>query len=460
MTSSEEWQSRPEPFGMLFGLPTYARACQELLCMKNLRFSILLVLLTSASSTVIAQKVYTIKVDGTINPSSAEFIHRSIQAATEQGGECLVIQLNTPGGLLKSTRMMVSDILESKVPVVVYVSPAGAQSASAGVFITLAAHIAAMAPGTNIGAAHPVTLEGTQDTTMIQKATNDAAAFVRTIAEKRNRNITWAEEAVRRSQSITETEALKIGVVDLIARNMDSLMIEIDGKTIELPSGPKILHTRGATIQQWEMGFTERLLDTLSDPNIAYVLMLLGIYGLLFELYNPGSVLPGVVGGISLILAFYSLHTLPVNYAGLALIAFAIVLFVADLKVASHGILSVGGIISLILGSMMFIRSDSALEFVQLSWTVVLTCAALTLVFFMFVIGFGLRALKSRPSTGSEGLVGETGEALTMLNPDGRVKVHGEIWNAVSVSGKIAKDAAVRVIAIENLTLRVEEKPS
>jgi membrane-bound serine protease (ClpP class) len=325
------------------------------------------------------------------------------------------------------------------------------------VFITLAAHIAAMAPGTNIGAAHPVTLQGGMDTTMMEKTTNDAAAFVRTIAEKRHRNIKWAEEAVRRSLSITETEALKTGVIDLIARNTDSLLAAIDGRTIELSSGSATLHTKGQTIQQWEMSFTERLLDTLSDPNIAYVLMLLGIYGLLFELYNPGSVLPGVVGGISLILAFYSLHTLPINYAGLALIVFAIILFVADLKVASHGILTVGGLIALILGSMMLIRSDSALEFIQISWSVILTCAALTLVFFMFVIGFGLRALKSKPSTGSEGLLGETGDTLTPLTPDGRIKIHGEIWNAVSVSGRIPKDARVKVVGLENLTLRVEE---
>jgi membrane-bound serine protease (ClpP class) len=295
---------------------------------------------------------------------------------------------------------------------------------------------------------------------MMEKATNDAAAFVRTIAEKRHRNIKWAEEAVRRSQSITETEALKIGVVDLIAKNADSLLAQIDGRTVELSSGTRTLHTKGATIEQWEMGFTERLLDTLSDPNIAYVLMLLGIYGLLFELYNPGAVLPGVVGGISLILAFYSLHTLPVNYAGLALIVFAIVLFVADLKVASHGILTVGGVISLILGSMMFIRSDSALEFIQISWSVILTCSALTLLFFMFVIGFGLKALRSKPSTGSEGLVGEIGESLTILNPNGRVRIHGEIWNAISVSGKIPKDVQVRAVGLENLTLRVEEKRS
>jgi len=246
-------------------------------------------------------------------------------------------------------------------------------------------------------------------------------------------------------------------VIDLIAKNTDSLLAALDGRTVEVSSGTKTLHTKGQTIQQWEMGFTERLLDTLSDPNIAYVLMLLGIYGLLFELYNPGSVLPGVVGGISLILAFYSLHTLPVNYAGLALIVFGIILFVADLKVASHGILTVGGVISLVLGSMMLIRSDSGLEFVQISWSVILTCAALSLVFFMFIIGFSIRALRSKPTTGSEGLLGEIGEALTVLNPDGRVKVHGEIWNALSVSGKIAKDARIKVVGLENLTLRVQE---
>ena len=426
--------------------------------MKILRCATLSVLLAaSLTTTAPAQKVFAIKIDGTINPAAADFLHSSIQSATDQNAECLIIYLNTPGGLLKSTRVMVSDILESRIPIVVYVSPAGAQSASAGVFITLAANIAAMAPGTNIGAAHPVTLQGGMDTTMMEKATNDAAAFVRTIAEKRHRNIKWAEEAVRHSLSITETEALKAGVIDLIARNTDSLLTAIDGQSIELATGRTTLHTRGQTIQQWEMSFTERLLDTLSDPNIAYVLMLLGIYGLLFELYNPGSVLPGVVGGISLILAFYSLHTLPINYAGLALIVFAIVLFVADLKVASHGILTVGGVIALILGSMMLIRTDSALEFIQISWSVILTCAALSLLFFMFIIGFGLRALQSKQTTGSEGLLGETGEALTQLNPDGRVKVHGEIWNAVSVSGKIPKDARVKIIGLENLTLRVEE---
>jgi membrane-bound serine protease (ClpP class) len=419
--------------------------------------TLLLLALAFAPSLAFSQKAYVIKIDGSINPASAGFLHRSLQDATEKQAECLIIELNTPGGLLKSTRVMVSDILQAQIPVIVYVSPAGAQSASAGVFITLAAHIAAMAPGTNIGAAHPVSMQGSMDSTMTEKATNDAAAFVRTIAEKRQRNIGWAEEAVRKSLSITETEALHTQVIDLIARNLDSLLIQLDGRTVALPSGPRILRTKGIQIEQSEMGISEKVLDVLSDPNIAYILMLLGIYGLLFELYNPGSVLPGVVGGISLILAFYSLHTLPVNFAGLALILFGIVLFIVDIKAASHGVLSVGGVISLVLGSMMLIRSDSALEFVQISWSVILTSAALSLIFFMFVVGFGLRALKSKPPTGREGLAGEIGESLTFLQPEGRVRVHGEIWNAVSDSGKISKDAKIRVVSVENLTLHVEE---
>lgn len=426
--------------------------------MKNLRELTYLVFLTSIILSVCpAQTVVSIKIDGTINPAAADFLHTSLVRATEREAECLILRLNTPGGLLKSTRVMVTDILESKIPVIVYVAPAGAQSASAGVFVTLAAHFAAMAPGTNIGAAHPVTLQGGQDTTMIEKATNDAAAFVRSIAEKRHRNIAWAEEAVRKSLSITETEALKTQVIDAISRNLDSLLLSLDGKSFETATGMKTVRTKGATIEVWEMSFTERLLDVLSDPNIAYILMLLGMYGLIFELYNPGSILPGVVGGISLILAFYSMHTLPINYAGLALILFAVILFIADIKVASHGLLSLGGVISLILGSMMLIRSDSALEFVQLSFSVILTCAALTLVFFMFLVGIGVRALRSKPSTGQEGLVGEIGEAMSQLDPTGTVLVHGEIWNAVTLAGTIPPHSKIRVVKLENLTLTVEE---
>jgi len=425
--------------------------------MKRLPYLFLLLLVSLVFQRSGGQTVVAIKLDDTINPVAADFIHTSLQRAEEQNAQCLIIQLNTPGGLLKSTRVIVSDILEAKIPVVVYVWPPGAQSASAGVFVTLAAHIAAMAPGTNIGAAHPVSLQGGMDSIMTEKATNDAAAFVRTIAEKRNRNVAWAEEAVRKSISITETEALQQHVVDLIAKNLDSLLVEIDGRKVEVATGTVILHTKGAKVERLEMGFAVKVLDILSDPNIAYILMLLGIYGIIFELYNPGSILPGVVGVISLILAFYAMHTLPINYAGLGLILFAIILFIAEIKVTSHGLLAVGGVISLILGSMMLIRSESALDFVQISWSVILTSAAVTLLFFMFIVGFGVRALRTKPSTGREGLVGELGNSLTPLSPEGRVRVHGEIWDAVSVSGKISRDTKVRVVAIDDLKLRVEK---
>jgi membrane-bound serine protease (ClpP class) len=402
-----------------------------------------------------AQKVVSITLDGPINPAAAEYIHNSIEKAAEQRAECLVIQLNTPGGLLKSTRVIVSDILVAKLPIVVYVSPSGAQSASAGVFITLSGNLAAMAPGTNIGAAHPVTLQGQQDSIMMEKATNDAAAFIRSIAEKRQRNLKWAEESVRKSLSITEHEALEKKVVDLIAKDLPELLVAIDGREVELTSGTVTLHTKNATIEQIDMSWSERLLGILSDPNIAYVLFMLGVYGLLFELYNPGSILPGIVGFISLILAFYSLHTLPINYAGLALILFAIVLFVAEIKVVSHGMLTVGGVISLFLGSMMLIRTDNALEFIQISWSVIISTVALTLGFFLFVIGAGLRAQLRKPTTGVEGLIGETGEAISTLNPAGQVRVHGEFWNATSSSGKIMKGEKIAVVGVENLTLRV-----
>src|SRR5258706_8930390 len=274
-----------------------------------------------------AQTVISMRIDGTINPVTAEFIHRGIEKAGQEKAECLIIHLNTAGGLLKSTRVIVSDILESPVPVVVFVSPGGAHAGSAGVFITLAAHVAAMAPGTNIGAAHPVELQGQRDSIMNEKATNDAAAFIRTIAEKRKRNWQWAEEAVRKSLSITENEAIEKKVIDLIAKDADDLLTQIDGKTLEVNSRTVALHAKGARVVTIELGTSERILDTLSDPNIAYILLLLGLYGVMFELYNPGSILPGIIGFICLILAFYTMHTLSINYAGLALIIFAVILF-------------------------------------------------------------------------------------------------------------------------------------
>lgn len=405
------------------------------------------------------QKVVSIKINGTINPASADFIHNSIIKAGNEKAECLIIHLNTPGGLLKSTRVIVGDILEAPLPVIVYVSPGGAQAGSAGVFITLAAHIAAMAPGTNIGAAHPVNVQGSIDSIMSQKATNDAAAFIRTIAEKRKRNLQWAEEAVRKSVSITEKEALDKKVIDLIANSERELLDIADGKQIELASGATTLHTKNARIVPMEMGSVEKILNIISDPNIAYLLMMLGFFGVMFELFNPGAILPGMVGVISLILAFYSMNTLPVNYAGLALIVFAIVLFLLEVKVMSHGMLAIGGSVSLLIGSMMLIRRSSSLEFASISYSVIIASTAVTVLFFLFVVGIGLKAQRAKPVTGIEGLMGEVGETLANLNLGGTVRIHGEVWNAESISGAIGKGEKVRVAGIKDLKLYVEALP-
>ena len=337
-----------------------------------------------------------------------------------------------------------------------YVAPAGAHAGSAGVFITLAAHVAAMAPGTNIGAAHPVELQGSPDTIMNEKSTNDAVAFIKSIAGKRNRNLQWAEDAVRNSIAITEREALENNVIDLVAVNMNDLMNRIDGRKIELSSGTVTLHTKDARIVGVEMSALEKMLNLLSDPNIAYILLMLGFYGILFELYNPGAILPGIVGVISLILAFYSMHTLPVNYAGLALIIFAIVLFILEIKMATNGVLAIGGVVSLLLGSFMLIQSDSSLEFVKISRSVIYSTVVITALFFLFIIGLGLKAQRAKPVTGIEGLTGEIGETLEALSPIGYVRVHGERWKAESLAGAIEKGRKVRVVRLEGLKLFVE----
>lgn len=403
-----------------------------------------------------AQKVVSIKVDGSINPASAAFIKSAIDKATGEKAECLIIHLNTPGGLLKSTRVIVSNILESHIPVVVYVSPGGAHAGSAGVFITMAAHIAAMAPSTNIGAAHPVSSQGAMDSTMNDKATNDAAAFIRTIATKRNRNLEWAEDAVRKSVSITEAEAITLKVVDLVAQNEQDLLNQINGRPITLSAGNKPLQTAKAEVVRVEMNFVEKFLDMISDPNVAYILMMLGFYGVLFELYSPGVIAPGVIGGICLILAFYSMHTLPLNLAGLALIVFAIILFVLEVKITSHGVLGIGGVIALALGSIMLIRTDSALEFIRISWGVILSTTAITALFFFFLMALVVKGQKAKPVTGIEGIIGEEGEVLARLEPTGMVRVHGELWKAESISGSIEQGQKVKVTAINNLTLFVD----
>lgn len=403
-----------------------------------------------------AQTVISLKIDGTINPVSAEYIHRGIEKAISENATCILIHLNTPGGLLKSTRVIVGDMLESRIPIIVYVSPAGAHAGSAGVFITLAADIAVMAPGTNIGAAHPVNLQGGSDTIMNNKSTNDAAAFIRTIAEFRKRNLQWAEDAVRQSVAITANEALQKNIIDFISTGDQELLNQADGKLILRDSSRIVLHTKGASVQTLEMGFTEKILNVISDPDVAYILLMLGLVGLLFELFNPGSIFPGIIGFISLVLAFYALNTLPVNYAGLSLIIFGIILLLLEIKIVSHGMLAIGGIAALLIGSLMLIRPDSTMEFARISRILIISSVSVTSCFFLFIIGMGLKAQRRKPVIGIESMLGEIAETIDDLNPTGKVRMQGEIWNAISVSGNISKGEKVRVKEVKNLTLYVE----
>jgi membrane-bound serine protease (ClpP class) len=375
-------------------------------------------------------EIIVVKASGVVNPVMSDFLSKGIDEAVNEKAEAFVIELDTPGGLDASMRVIVKKIITSEVPVVVYVSPSGARAASAGVFITLAAHIAAMAQGTNIGAAHPVAIGQQMDETMLEKAENDAAAYIKSLAQKRGRNSEWAEEAVRESVSITEEEALELGVIDIVATNLGSLLETIDGRTVETSSGEIVLKTRGVGTRRIEMNLRMRILNLISDPNIAYILLLLGFYGIFFELTNPGTIFPGVVGAISLILAFYSLQTLPVNYAGLLLIILAIILFVLEIKVASYGLLTIGGALCMIIGSLMLFESTQ--PFFRLSMKVFLPAVIMTILFFSLTIGLIVKAYRRTPQTGVEGLTGLEGEARTDVHKKGQVFVHGEIWNAWS----------------------------
>ena len=397
--------------------------------------------------------VATIEIEGVISPVTLRLVGIAIDRAQAERANALVIQLDTPGGLERSMRAIVQRMMNAEVPVIVYVAPTGARAASAGVFITMAAHVAAMAPATNIGAASPVALGGGADKTMMKKVENDAAAFIRTIALERGRNADWAEKAVRDAVAITEREALKLKVIDLIADSVPDLLEKIDGRTIKLPKGTVTLATKGAPVRPIEIGFRDRFLNIITDPNVAYVLMMLGMLGLFFELSNPGVILPGVIGGISLILAFFAFQSLPINYAGLLLILFGIVLLVAEIKIASHGILAIGGMISMALGSLMLF--DSPEVGFRVSWWVIAPSVGATAGLFLFVVAAGVRALGRPPATGAEGLIGKTATVRERLGPEGQVMVSGEIWRAVAEGEALEPGAQVRIVAVDGLTLKV-----
>lgn len=406
-----------------------------------------------------APEVLVGTLEGVINPVAAEYVTEVIEAGSKQGFQAVVIRMDTPGGLDTSMRLIIKQINASTVPVVVYVAPPGARAASAGVFITLASHVAAMAPGTNIGAAHPVAMGGGEmDKEMKSKVENDAAAYIKSIAETHGRNAEWAEEAVRKSVSVTETEALKLKIIDLVAPDLKTLLEAIDGRTVETASGKKKLKTASARVVEMPMSSRHKILGALSDPNIAYILMLLGMYGLIFELSNPGSILPGIVGAICLILAFYSFQTLPINYAGLLLILLAIVLFIAETQVPSFGLLTMGGVVSMILGSIMLIKTD--LPFMRISWWVILPTVLATAAFFILVVGMAWKAHHRRPVSGTGEMIGAVGTARSDLKPRGQIQVRGEIWDAVSPE-PIARGESVEVVQVEGLKLHVKKtKPT
>ena len=416
--------------------------------------------LIAFGSTLTGQEkapVFTIEVDAIINPATAKFIVDSIDEAARQNAQCLIIQLDTPGGLMESMRIIVKKELSSTIPIIVYVAPGGARAASAGVFVTMAANIAVMAPGTHIGAAHPVTLgggEAKESKTMTEKIVNDTVAFIKNIAKTRGRNVDWAEKAVVKSVSITDEEAVKLNVVDFVAPNVQDLLARIDGKVVKLNGVTRTLQTKGVHPQPIQMSWRDKLLDIISNPTIAYILLMLGIYGIFFELSSPGAILPGVVGGIFLILAFYALQMLPVNYAGLALIFFGIILFIAEIKVVSHGLLAVGGVISLFLGSMMLFQSP--LEYMRVSLSVIIPAVLVSAAFFIFAVSKAINARLKKPTTGMEGLIGEVGIVSTPIAPEGKVSIHGEFWNATS-DQELEKGEKVRVVGIANLKLKVKK---
>jgi len=399
--------------------------------------------------------VLVTELDGIISPASSSYLLRALHLAENEHAQCLIMTLDTPGGLDVSMREITKAILNADVPVVVYIAPSGARAASAGVFILYASHIAAMAPGTNTGAAHPVNMGGGQiDSVMAEKVTNDAVAYLQSIARERGRNIQWAEEAVRQSASVDAETALRLNICEILAQDIDDLIEQLDGRTVDVDQRTRTLETRGSTPRVISMTLQERLLLLLTNPNVAYILLILGFYGLFFELQRPGMIFPGVVGGISLILAFYALHVLPVNYAGVALIILSGILFILEIYITSHGILTIGGIVSLIIGSVILFESD--VPFLKISWEVIVIAVGIIAGLFLIIALLGIRAQFRKRVTGREGIVGEIGIAKTdITSSEGTVFVHGEFWSAVSQS-TVKKNSKVKVTGVSEMVLRVE----
>ncbi|QWV92331.1 nodulation protein NfeD [Geomonas oryzisoli] len=419
--------------------------------MKRL-FWVLLMLVLPLCLTAQEPQVGLISLRGPINPITAAFLKENLAAAGKRGDRLLLVELDTPGGLDTAMREAVQAIFSAPVPVAVYVAPSGARAASAGAVIGLAADILAMAPGTNIGAAHPVGLGGKPDPVMEAKLVNDAEAYVEGIAAKRGRNVELARRMVRQSISLSAEAALAQRVIDLVAPTREDLLASLEGRKLQRGGKEVVLHLAGARVVTHEMGTRDRILDAISNPDVAYMLMLLGIAGLFFELSNPGVILPGVIGGISLLLSLFALQTLPVNYAGIALILLGIILFIAEIKVVSYGMLAVGGVVAMVLGSLILFPSPE--PYLRLSWEVLAGAVGVTALFFTVVVVKVIQAHREKPITGVEGMLGEVGVADTDLAPEGRVLLRGEYWNARSEE-PVRQGEKVRVVAVTGLHLTV-----
>ena len=425
--------------------------------MLNKSSFLFLVFLWFASPVFAANQIVVVKISGAINPAVAEFVSQEIHQANKEQQALIVLNMDTPGGLDTSMRQIIKKIQSSHVPVASYVSPSGSRAASAGTFITIASHIAAMAPGTNIGAAHPVNMMGgnnQQESTMDKKVVNDAAAYIRSLAELRNRNSHWAELAVVKSVSISAEEAKRLNVIDLIAGNVKALTLAIDGREIQTASGPMTLKTGRLEIVYHEMSPRLKMLDIISNPNVAYVLMMIGVVGLYFEMSNPGLVFPGVIGAVSMVLAFYAMQTLPIDYAGLLLVLLGALFFIAEIGVMSYGLLSIAGVVSIFLGSTMLIDSDDPA--MQISQSILYPTLGLTIVFSIGIIVFATQTRNLKMQGGAEGMLGETGIVKENLNPHGRVLVHGELWEA-ECEGEIMEGEHVIVESVEGLKVRVKK---
>ena len=425
---------------------------------KQISF-LLLILFLVVPPAYSKDNVVVVKLSGAINPAVAEYVSYEISQANAEKDSLIVLHMDTPGGLDTSMREIIKKIQSSEVPVASFVAPTGSRAASAGTFITVASHIAAMAPGTNIGAAHPINMLGggndnEQAKTMEKKVVNDAAAYIRSLAELRKRNAHWAELAVVNSVSISAEEAMKLNVIDFVAGDVKALVLAIHGREVQLASGSVSLKTKNLKIIYHEMNPRQKLLDIISNPNVTYILMMLGLVGLFFELSNPGLVLPGVIGSISLILALYAMQTLPINYAGLLLILFGVILFITEINVMSYGLLSVSGVISIFLGSTMLIDSDDPA--LQISRAILYPTLALTVVLSLGIVVLATRTRSLKKLGGMEGMIGETGLVKEVLNPQGRVLVHGELWEA-EADTQITEGERVQVDFVQGLRIKVSK---